>query len=142
MGVPAFFRWLSGKYEKILQPVIEVCPRISPGRARRICGLRGNCCSHSNGGSLQVKPVEVDGVKIPVDWTKPNPNGMEYDNLYLDMNGIIHPCCHPEDRYTLRPGRNALARPATVRLECASEWWLTRLPLATLTTQASAHHRG
>ena len=68
MGVPAFFRWLTMRYPKIL---IEA---------------RENLEISFDLEKLILNNFGIDESMPPVD------------NLYFDMNGIIHPCAHPEDR--------------------------------------------
>src|SRR5689334_12038847 len=68
MGVPSYFKWLSQRYRNVIVDAKEELP------------------------------TTCDGDLVYPDQLLPNPNEIEYDCLYLDMNGIIHPCAHPENR--------------------------------------------
>jgi 5'-3' exoribonuclease 2 len=71
MGVPAFFKWLTLRYPKI---VIDAIDEIDLSR-------------------------EINN--FLKSYTKNESSMPDIDNFYLDMNGIIHPCAHPQDRVNI-----------------------------------------
>lgn len=79
MGVPTFYRWLSCRYPKV---VVDVGPNHAEDlRREKANGLREVSSKGSANENCTAQPEEEAG----------------YDCLYLDMNGIIHPCCHSDD---------------------------------------------
>jgi 5'-3' exoribonuclease 2 len=68
MGVPAFFKWLTMRYPKVVMDAIEEV--------------------HTD---FNINDYTRNNLNV-------NTSMPVIDNLYLDMNGIIHPCCHPQDK--------------------------------------------
>jgi len=81
-GVPALFRWLSKKYPKISE---------SPTRFVYTPADVWHLAVYSVEEEEEIKVPDEEGnnVTIPVNMSQSNPNGTEFDNLYLDMNGIV-----------------------------------------------------
>jgi len=78
MGVPGFFRWLKKKYPEAI--VRQVLPELAANGA--------------DPAQAQSKPRQGDDASPE---TKVVALG-EFDNLYLDMNGMVHPATHGEGR--------------------------------------------
>ncbi|SBS84935.1 exoribonuclease, putative [Plasmodium ovale curtisi] len=84
MGVPTFYRWLVTRYPKVAKAVYET--RDSDVYARRVR-------IEENGDFFKVHDLSSYVNNTDEKHCSDNVNGY-YDNLYLDMNGIIHLCSH------------------------------------------------
>jgi 5'-3' exonuclease len=100
MGVPAFFRWLTVRYPK------TVINALSEDDLEYLYDEFENKDAAGNYLASQIfmfylDPNEIDLQDGDLDGEiqkRIKENNPEFDNLYLDMNGIIHPCCHPQDK--------------------------------------------
>ncbi|EUD67918.1 protein Xni [Plasmodium inui San Antonio 1] len=93
MGVPTFYRWLVTRYPKIAKATYET--RDSDVYARRTKIQDG----HRDGeGKATYRVPDLSDYVNNTDEThcSDNINGY-FDNLYLDMNGIIHLCSHSDN---------------------------------------------
>ncbi|CAA9987364.1 exoribonuclease, putative [Plasmodium knowlesi strain H] len=93
MGVPTFYRWLVTRYPKIAKATYET--RDSDVYARRTKIQDGH--RDAEGKATYRVPDLSDYVNnTDENHCSDNINGY-FDNLYLDMNGIIHLCSHSDN---------------------------------------------
>jgi len=110
MGVPAFFRWLTVRYPQVvIDALCEADLEYYYEEYRQDEAQRGK----NQERQRDINEIDLMGEgevdqnlrdrKAGLDaqiliQKKIEENNPSIDNLYLDMNGIIHPCCHPVDR--------------------------------------------
>lgn len=76
MGVPAFFRWLAARYPCVMMDLLE-----GAERGEFDLGTQASL----------VRDADAPDASPDARW-------VQVDNLYIDCNGVVHPCCHPEDQ--------------------------------------------
>ena len=93
MGVPAFFRWLTIRYPQV------VIDALRPEDMQDLMAQfkRERRGQDQNELELGTEQSEEDMMQMYAK-KRMAENNPEVDCLYLDMNGIIHPCCHPVDK--------------------------------------------
>ena len=89
MGVPAFFRWLSVRYPKVAINALS-----DEDLEHLYDDFKKTSDDNKDPNEINLLDGDLDG-EIEKRVRENNP---EFDNLYLDMNGIIHPCTHPQDK--------------------------------------------
>ncbi|GAB65670.1 exoribonuclease [Plasmodium cynomolgi strain B] len=94
MGVPTFYRWLVTRYPKIAKATYET--RDSDVYARRTKIRDGHHNGEKKKDTYRVPDLSDYVNNTDENHCSDNINGY-YDNLYLDMNGIIHLCSHSDN---------------------------------------------
>lgn len=100
MGVPAFFKWLTTRYPKV------VIDALSEDDLEQLAQEYSQEKKNKDDPNEINLDEEDEDIKIATAMNKANADkkeinkrikesNPEVDNLYLDMNGIIHPCSHP-----------------------------------------------
>ncbi len=87
-GVLGLWKWITSKYSHVLSSVIEHWPLTEEGND--------------------------ESSTFPDVYTSPNPNGREYDNLYLDLNGMIHSAFTSEKVCSLHRFMNEITNPGII----------------------------
>lgn len=86
MGVPKFFRYISERYPCLSELVKETQVCVHVFVCVCVCDLKCIFVKNKTPTPIVIRIQNPPRLQIP-----------EFDNLYLDMNGIIHNCSHPDD---------------------------------------------
>jgi 5'-3' exonuclease len=107
MGIPKFFRWISERYPMLNRPIpnnitpeFGMCECSTRVKHSAMCMLEsvvesmGTIVSHILTLCAYVYVCMYVWMRVACT--------LDLDNLYLDMNGIIHNCTHPNDADPLK----------------------------------------